>query len=120
LQTQSTNRQNIIVQANTNIDTLEEQKYTLQIEYRKLEAEVGPVKYLAEFIYGQSANDNLLEEAVRWVILIIIFVFDPLAVLLLIASQQTFEIRRESKLRAKAALVAEENQRIQLEKEETE
>jgi hypothetical protein len=112
-------QQNIIVQANTNIDTLEEQKYTLQIEYRKLEAEVGPVKYLAEFIYGQSANDNLLEEAVRWVILIIIFVFDPLAVLLLIASQQTFEIRRESKLRAKAALVAEENQRIQLKKEET-
>lgn len=82
-----------IKQANTTIDTLTEEKYSLQAEYRKLEAEVGPVKYIAEFVYGDRADANMLEEAVRWVIIIIIFVFDPLAVLLLIASQYTFEWR---------------------------
>lgn len=83
--------------ANTEIDTLTEEKYALEAEYRKLEAEVGPVKYLAEFVYGEQANQDLLEQAVRWVILIIIFVFDPLAVLLLIASQYTFDIHRKRK-----------------------
>ena len=80
--------------ANAEIDTLTEEKYALEAEYRKLEAEVGPVKYIAEFVYGDKAGKDLLEEAVRWVILIIIFVFDPLAVLLLIASQYTFEFNR--------------------------
>ena len=82
-----------IIEANNSIDTLTQSKYALQAEYRKLEAEVGPVKYLAEFIYD-DADKDVLEEAVRWVIMIIIFVFDPLAVLLLIASQATFEMRR--------------------------
>ena len=67
-----------IKNANNEIDTLTEQKYTLEAEYRKLEAEVGPIKYIAEFIYG-SADKNLLEEAVRWVIVILVLVFDPLA-----------------------------------------
>lgn len=80
--------------ANVEIDRLTEEKYKLEAEYRKLEAEVGPVKYIAEFVYGEEADTNLLEEAVRWVILVIIFVFDPLAVLLLIASQYTFEFAR--------------------------
>jgi hypothetical protein len=91
-------QQNRIVNANNTIDNLTEQKYTLQAEYRKLEAEVGPIKYLAEFIYGETDQD-ILEEAVRWVIIVIIFVFDPLAVLLLIASQATFEMRRQERLR---------------------
>ena len=88
----------IITDANNKTDILIEQKYKLQAEYRKLEAEVGPIKYLAEFVYGETANQDILEQAVRWVILIIIFVFDPLAVLLLIASQYTFEWRRQEKL----------------------
>ena len=79
------------------VDTLTEEKYALEAEYRKLEAEVGPIKYIAEFVYGDTADNNMLEEAVRWVILIIIFVFDPLAVLLLIASQYTFEFARGRK-----------------------
>ncbi len=90
-------QQGKIVTANNTIDTLTEEKYALQAEYRKLEAEVGPVKYLAEFIYGETATENILEEAVRWVILVIIFVFDPLAVLLLIASQYTFEMLKKRK-----------------------
>ena len=83
--------------ASSEIDQLLDAKFELQAEYRKLEAEVGPVKYIAEFIYGETADANLLEEAVRWVILIIIFVFDPLAVLLLIAAQYTFEFNRKRK-----------------------
>lgn len=83
--------------ANETINTLTEEKYKLEAEYRKLEAEVGPVKYLAEFVYGAAADTNLLEQAVRWVIVTIIFVFDPLAVLLLIASQYTFEMHRKQR-----------------------
>jgi len=83
--------------ANTEIETLTDEKFELESEYRKLEAEVGPIKYIAEFVYGEEADRNMLEEAVRWVIIIIIFVFDPLAVLLLIASQYTFEWNKKRK-----------------------
>jgi len=86
-----------IKNANAEIDKLFEEKFKIEGEYRKLEAEVGPIKYIAEFIYGEQADQNLLEQAVRWVIIIIIFVFDPLAVLLLIASQYTFNWYRENK-----------------------
>ncbi len=93
-------KQNTIIEnAEKEIAILTEQKFGLEAEYRKLEAEVGPIKYLAEFVYGKSEDKDLLEEAVRWVIVLIIFVFDPLAVLLLIASQHTFTyhstLRRE-------------------------
>ena len=77
------------------IDVVREEKFGYEKQYRKLEAEVGPIKYIAEFIYGEQADTNLLEAAVRWVIIIIIFVFDPLAVLLLIASQYTFNWNRQ-------------------------
>lgn len=86
-----------ISQANSEMDQLVEEKFQLEAEYRKLEAEVGPIKYIAEFIYGDEANKNMLEEAVRWVIIVIIFVFDPLAVLLLIASQYTFNWTRQDR-----------------------
>lgn len=79
------------------IDNVREEKFEYEKTYRQLEAEVGPIKYIAEFIYGENADQNLLEAAVRWVIIIIIFVFDPLAVLLLIASQYTFQFVREDK-----------------------
>jgi hypothetical protein len=85
-----------IKNANTLLDELTEEKYTIEAEYRKLEAEVGPIKYLAEFVYGET-NQDILEEAVRWVIVTIIFVFDPLAVLLLIASQATLDMRRKER-----------------------
>ena len=86
-----------IKQANVEIDKLTEQKYSMEAEYRKLEAEVGPIKYIAEFVYGEEADRDLLEEAVRWVIILIIFVFDPLAVLLLIASQYTFDFAKPTR-----------------------
>jgi hypothetical protein len=81
--------------ANAEIDTLSQERVELEAVYRKLEAEVGPIKYIAEFVYGDTADKDLMEEAVRWVIIVIIFVFDPLAVLLLIAAQYTFEFRKK-------------------------
>lgn len=97
VQEQVQEQQSIISQSNQAVDLLIERKFELETAYRILEAEVGPVKYLAEFVYGDTADKDLLEEAVRWVIVVIIFVFDPLAVLLLIASQQTFEIHKRSR-----------------------
>jgi hypothetical protein len=99
--------------AEAELDTLVEEKYALEGEYRKLEAEVGPIKYIAEFVYGESADGNMLEEAVRWVIIIIIFVFDPLAVLLLIAAQYTFEFRKKE-------LEDDNGERLRLERQEYE
>jgi hypothetical protein len=66
------------------IDQLREEKFVFEKKYRQFEAEVGPVKYIAELIYG-AADKTLLEEAVRWVIIIIVAVFDPLAVCLVLA-----------------------------------
>ena len=86
-----------IKNANLEVDKLTEEKYEIEAEYRKLEAEVGPIKYIAEFVYGEEADRDLLEEAVRWVIILIIFVFDPLAVLLLIASQYTFDFAKPNR-----------------------
>lgn len=67
------------------ISTLSEESAPLRAEVRKVDAEVGPVKYIANFIYG-DAETALLEKAVTWIIILIIFVFDPLAILLLIAA----------------------------------
>ena len=83
--------------ANAEIDTLTEEKYKLEAQYRALEAEVGPVKYIAEFIYGEAADRDILEEAVRWVILILVLVFDPLAVVLVIAGLTLLEHARKGK-----------------------
>ena len=67
------------------IANLNNSKSSINIEQLKLEADVGPLKYVAELIYGDNAKDHF-DSAVRIIILILIFVFDPLAVLLLIAA----------------------------------
>lgn len=76
---------NTINEASDKIAELTNQKAELSLAQDKIEAEVGPIKYVAELIYGENAQDNF-DKAVRFVILILIFVFDPLAVLLLIAA----------------------------------
>tara|TARA_B110000285_G_scaffold204826_1_gene242080 strand:- start:884 stop:1804 length:921 start_codon:yes stop_codon:yes gene_type:complete len=76
---------NAIENASDKIQELSDKKATLSLAQDKIEAEVGPIKYVAELIYGENAKDNL-DKSVRIVILILIFVFDPLAVLLLIAA----------------------------------
>jgi hypothetical protein len=82
---------------NQNVLELEQEKFELETEFRKLEAEFGPVKYIAELIYGAEQDDTTLDKAVRVVILLLIFVFDPLAVLLLIASQYTLAPKKDDK-----------------------
>jgi len=87
-----------IKEASNEIGKLSEEKGTLSLEQNKIEAEVGPIKYVAELIYGENAEDNF-DSAVRIVILILIFVFDPLAVLLLIAaniSLRQWRMRKQS------------------------
>ena len=75
----------IVSSSENKIQDLQEQQLILQKDQIKLEAEVGPIKYIAEFVYGDKADKTILEEAVRWVIVIIVSVFDPLAVALLVA-----------------------------------
>lgn len=67
---------------------LNEERAPIASELRKVEAEVGPIKYIAALIYGDTLDDTLLEKSVRIVILMIVFVFDPLAVLMLIAANR--------------------------------
>lgn len=74
--------------ATAKINKLTEEKYDLEATARKLEVEVGPIKYVAQLIYGDDITQNLLEKAVRYIIILIIAVFDPLAVLMLIAANQ--------------------------------
>jgi chromosome segregation ATPase len=90
------------------IDQLREEKFVFEREYRQFEAEVGPVKYIAELIYG-DADRNLLEAAVRWVIIVIVAVFDPLAVCLVLAGSMTIgwanKERRDKKIKAAGIVV---------------
>jgi len=90
------------------IDQLREEKFVFEREYRQFEAEVGPVKYIAELIYG-DADRNLLEAAVRWVIIIIVAVFDPLAVCLVLAGSMTIgwanQERRDKKIKSQGIII---------------
>ena len=85
-----------IKNASDEIAKLSNEKANLQLAQDKIEAEVGPIKYVAELIYGDTA-ENHFDEAVRIVILILIFVFDPLAVLLLIAANISLKQWRTKK-----------------------
>jgi hypothetical protein len=72
------------------IVSLNDESAPLRADLRKVEADVGPIKYIAAFFYNTS-DQTILEKAVTWVILILITVFDPLAVMLLLASQYSFQ-----------------------------
>ncbi len=85
-----------ITTAQSNISRLNEERAPIAAEVRKVEAEVGPIKYIAALLYGDNPDQNLLEAAVRWVIIMIVIVFDPLAVILLLASQYSFSWFRKS------------------------
>ena len=85
-----------ITDASNKIGELTLQKSELALEQDKIEAEIGPIKYIAELIYGENAKDYF-DKAVRWVIIVLIFVFDPLAVLLLIAANISLRSRKVEK-----------------------
>ena len=71
------------------VTSLNEERAPIAAEVRKVEAEVGPLKYIAAMIYGDNPDENMLERSVRWLIILLICVFDPLAVLMLIAANLT-------------------------------
>ena len=75
--------------ANTNIGKLNEERAPIASQLRKVEAEVGPIKYIAAMIYGDNPDQNILEKAVRWVIILLVLVFDPLAIALILAANQS-------------------------------
>jgi len=88
---------NAVIKSSTNkIVELNNEKFAVEKEQIALEADVGPLKYIAELVYGDNAKD-MLDEAVRGLIIIFIFVFDPLAVLLLVSANISFRTRREQK-----------------------
>ena len=77
------------------IAQLNEERAPIAAEVRKVEAEVGPIKYIAALIYGDNPEANLLESAVRWVIILIVVVFDPLAIVLILAGTRHLDWERE-------------------------
>jgi hypothetical protein len=86
-----TRLQNEIGEEQETIAKLNEEVAPIRAEIRKIEAEVGPIKYIAALIYGDNPDTNLLERAVRWVIILIVFVFDPLALMLVLAAQSSYK-----------------------------
>ena len=88
------------------IAKLNDEAAPIRAEVRKVEAEVGPIKYIAAFIYGDNPDANVLEKAVTWVIIIIVAVFDPLAVILLLASQYSFQWFRKREDEVPAETIA--------------
>jgi len=73
----------------TVISKINDEAAPIRAENRKVEAEVGPIKYIAKLIYSENPDANILEKAVTWVIMIIVAVFDPLALVLILAAQQS-------------------------------
>ena len=89
-----------ITRANTDIEALTDEKYELEKEFRQLEAEVGPIKYIAEFVYQTDADADLLEQAVKWLIILLVVCLDPFAVLLVMAATDRYRLHKaEVKLR---------------------
>ena len=83
------NLQGEIARAQTEIVKLNDLRAPIAAEVRKVEAEVGPIKYIAKLIYDGDPDANILEKAVVWVIMTIVAVFDPLALVLILAAQQS-------------------------------
>ena len=86
-----------ISQSQKSIAELNNARAPIAAEVRKVEAEVGPIKYIAALVYGDNPDTNILERAVRWVIILIVAVFDPLALVLILAAQQSIKWTREDK-----------------------
>jgi len=87
-----------ILQSQKSIAELTDARAPIAAEVRKVEAEVGPIKYIAALIYGDNPDANVLERAVRWVIIILVVVFDPLAIMMVLAATESLKWERERRL----------------------
>jgi hypothetical protein len=92
-----TQLQNEIATSQKKIAAYNEERAPIASELRKVEAEVGPIKYIAALIYGDNPDANLLEKAVRWVIIILVLVFDPLAIMMVLAATESIKWERQGK-----------------------
>jgi hypothetical protein len=92
-----------IGEAQQEIAKLNEERAPIAAENRKIEAEVGPIKYIAALIYGDNADNNMLEAAVRWVIILLVIVFDPLAIALVLAANASKEWDAEEPVKEEPA-----------------
>ena len=84
-----------IAKSQSRITALNDERAPIAAEVRKVEAEVGPIKYIAALVYGDNPDANILERAVRWVIIILVIVFDPLAIMMLLAATESLKWERE-------------------------
>jgi len=105
-------QQEKIKNANLEIEKLTQKKYELEIEYRKFEVEVGPIKYIADLIYGENSDKNMLEHAVRWMIILIVAVFDPLAVMMLLAATESMKWIRQRLPKPKDPINKSESEKV--------
>lgn len=86
-----------ITSARDKIASINKEKLTLEQQVKKIEAEVGPIKYVASLIYGDNPGIDTLEKAVRWMIIILVVVFDPLAVVLILAATSGLQYGNQRK-----------------------
>lgn len=94
-QKERTRLQNEILQSQKSIAELNDARAPIAAEVRKVEAEVGPIKYIAALLYGDNPDANILERAVRWVIILLVIVFDPLAIALVLAANASKDWDKE-------------------------
>jgi hypothetical protein len=87
------------------IDGLEDEKFSMKTEINLAEVETGPIRYVASMLYD-DVSERELERAVRWIIILLIFVFDPLAVVLVIAANISLrDYRKERKMATRTITV---------------
>ena len=108
---------NMVNKSQDKIDEYLDQKSEYELEIKNFEVEVGPLKYISALLYGDDAL-TFLENAVRWVILILVFVFDPLAVLLVVAANITIRDVLNKRKRIKEKLLRKQRKNKILVKEE--
>jgi hypothetical protein len=119
-QKERTRLQAEILQSQKSIAELSDARAPLAAEVRKVENEVGPIKYIAALLYGDNPDANILERAVRWVIILIVAVFDPLALVLILAAQQSLRWAKDEPViesSAKEEVPQEEDRSVEITKD---
>jgi len=110
-QTEERNQLNVLIESAANeISKLREKRLVLQKQQLKFEAEVGPIKYIADLVYGDKAKEKI-DEAVRGVIILLVVVFDPLAILLIVAAGGIDVVPAQPKIKTKTPLFAGRSKR---------
>ena len=89
----------IVEESQDKIDVYLDERAEIQLQIKSFEVEVGPLKYISALIFGESDSVNYLDKAVRYVIILLIFVFDPLAVLMLIAANMSLKEEQQKRKR---------------------